>query len=174
MRPHPSKDFALWLDHSGNFLRFRDDWEEVFQNGVQVLDNDGEKAKKEPTERLKKEAKCPACSFLLPKNTDCCPSCGHIRQRRSEIAAVAGTMEELAMETVKVKKDDKQLFYSELLYVAKERGYNEYWASHKYKEKFKVWPRGLEDKTRPPSLSTMGWIKSRNIAWSNRKEKLAA
>jgi len=174
MRPHPSKDFALWLDHSGNFLRFRDDWEEVFQNGVQVLDNDGEKAKQEPTERVKKEAKCPACSFLLPKNTDCCPSCGHIRQRRSEIAAVAGTMEELAMETVKVKKDDKQLFYSELLYIAKERGYNEYWASHKYKEKFKVWPRGMEDKTRPPSLSTMSWIKSRNIAWSKSREKLAA
>ena len=148
MRPHPSKDFALWLDHSGNYLRFRDDWDEVFENGVETLDDQGEKAKKEPTEKVKKEAKCPACDFLLPKNVDCCPSCGHIRQKRSEVINVSGSMEELAFEAVKINKNEKQNFYSELLYIAKERGYNEYWASHKYKEKFKVWPRGLEDTTR--------------------------
>ena len=174
MRPHPSKDFALWLDHSGNYLRFRDDWDEVFEHGVEVLDDQGEKAKKEPTEKVKKEAKCVKCDFLLPKNVDCCPSCGHIRQKRSEIVNVSGSMEELAFEAVKINKNEKQNFYSELLYIAKERGYNEYWASHKYKEKFKVWPRGLEDTPRIPSLNTMNWIKSRNIAWARSKERMAA
>ena len=32
------KQFALWLDHSGNYLRFRDDWENVYENGVNELD----------------------------------------------------------------------------------------------------------------------------------------
>ena len=29
MRGHPDKEFAVWLDHAGNYLRFREDWDEV-------------------------------------------------------------------------------------------------------------------------------------------------
>jgi superfamily II DNA or RNA helicase len=29
MRTHDGKDFALWLDHSGNYLRFRSDWDDL-------------------------------------------------------------------------------------------------------------------------------------------------
>ena len=49
MRSHPGKEFGLWLDHSGNYLRFRDDWDDVFENGVQKLDDGREKPKKEPS-----------------------------------------------------------------------------------------------------------------------------
>ena len=38
MRSHPSKEFGVWLDHSGNYLRFRDDWDEVYEEGVKKLD----------------------------------------------------------------------------------------------------------------------------------------
>jgi superfamily II DNA or RNA helicase len=51
MRPHEGKEFGLWLDHSGNFLRFRGDWDRLYTVGVQTLEKEGEKAKKEPTER---------------------------------------------------------------------------------------------------------------------------
>jgi DNA repair protein RadD len=54
MRGHDGKDFAVWLDHSGNYLRFRDDWDQVFEEGVEVLDDGKEKAKKEPTEKVKR------------------------------------------------------------------------------------------------------------------------
>ena len=64
MRSHPGKDFGVWLDHSGNFLRFRDDWDKIFYEGVTELKEGGEKAKKEPTEKEKKEAVCPACKVL--------------------------------------------------------------------------------------------------------------
>jgi hypothetical protein len=47
------KPFALWLDHSGNYLRFRGEWDDVFDNGVDALDDGKEKTKKEPTEREK-------------------------------------------------------------------------------------------------------------------------
>jgi len=33
MRPHEGKEFGVWLDHSGNFLRFRPDWDCLIYRG---------------------------------------------------------------------------------------------------------------------------------------------
>jgi superfamily II DNA or RNA helicase len=171
MRQHDGKEFALWLDHSGNFLRFRDDWDEVYEEGVSTLKDKQEKTKKEPTEKEKKESKCPICQHLWPANSDTCPACGHIRIRRNDVSAVAGEMMELVAGQ-KSKKEDKQQFYSQLLWIAQDRNYNQHWASHKYREKFGVWPKGLDQTTAPPTLTTQSWIRHKNIAWSKRnKEK---
>jgi hypothetical protein len=72
--PHApeEKPFAVWLDHSGNYLRFREDWDEVYENGVHELDDGKEKTKPEKTESEKKEAKCPVCSHLWPSGSDTC------------------------------------------------------------------------------------------------------
>lgn len=171
MRSHPSKEFGVWLDHSGNYLRFRDDWDELYQEGVTELDKRVERAKKEPTEKEKKESKCPSCGYLWPASADACPSCGHVRQRRNQVAAVAGELEELFTGS-RAKKDDKQVFYSELIFYAAQRGYNPHWAAHKYREKFGVWPRGLSDTAMPTSVKTVGWIKSRNIAWAKAQNRV--
>lgn len=37
MRTHEGKEFALWLDHSGNYIRFREDWDEIYEDGVRSL-----------------------------------------------------------------------------------------------------------------------------------------
>ena len=79
-------------------------------------------------------------------------------------------MEEL-VAGVKVRKDDKQDFYSQLIFIAREKAYNPHWASHKYREKFGVWPRGLIEVSAPPTMTTLKWIKSRNIKWSKGKNK---
>jgi superfamily II DNA or RNA helicase len=169
MRSCEGKEFALWLDHSGNYLRFRDDWDEVYAEGVSKLDDKVEKAKKEPTEKVKKESKCPSCGHLWPKATDICPSCGHVRKTRNHVDAVAGQLEEL-VNGKRVKSDDKQMFYSELIHIAQERNYKIHWASHKYREKFGVWPRGLEEKPAMPSTKTMNWIKHKTIAWAKKQQ----
>lgn len=170
MRQHPDKEFALWLDHSGNYLRFQDDWDELYENGVKTLNNEGEKTKREPTEKKKKESKCPVCEHLWPKGTDTCPNCGHIRQKRNEVHAVSGQLEEL-VSGIKANKNDKQEFYSQLLYIAKQKEYNPYWASHKYREKYSVWPRGLKDTLMPPTMATMKWLRYTNIKKAHRKYK---
>lgn len=169
MRQYDGKEFALWLDHSGNYIRFRDDWDEVYEEGVSALKDRQEKTKQEPTEKEKKESKCPMCQHLWPINSDTCPSCGHIRQRRNDVSAVAGEMVELVAGQ-KSKKDDKQQFYSQLLWIAKARNYNEHWASHKYREKFGVWPKGLDHSIAMPTLTTQSWIRHKNIAWSKRNQ----
>ena len=142
MRPHHTKDFALWLDHSGNYIRFRDDWEEVYQVGVNELNEETvEKTKKEPTERIKEESKCPSCQALWVHKAEQCDHCGYIR-KRPQFAALAGEMHEIGMNG-RQAIEEKQAFYSELLYIANSKKYSPNWASHKYREKFGVWPRKL-------------------------------
>jgi hypothetical protein len=133
------------------------------------LDDKTEKAKKEPTERVKKEAKCPSCGHLWPKGTDICPSCGHVRKSRSLIENVAGELHELG--DGRALREDKQTFYSELIYIAQQKNYQSGWASHKYKEKFGVWPRGLAEVPILPSIKTYNWIKHKNIAWAKRQQR---
>lgn len=166
MRASPGKEYALWLDHSGNFLRFADDWDEVYHNGPGALDDGKEKSKPEPTEHEKKEAKCPKCGHLWHGPEDMCPHCGFIRQRLNLVVAKPGEMAEL--ESGYKAKDgtiiSRQDFYSELLHVAKVKGYNNGWAAHRFSEKFGVYPRGLHTEPRPTSLHTANWLKSRVIA----------
>lgn len=170
MRPHEGKEFGLWLDHSGNYLRFRDDWDELYSDGVKRLKEGGEKAKKEPTEREKKESKCPACGALWVSTDDKCTECGHIRVRLSQLVSVPGELKELEAANRKLQIDN-QKFYSQVLYYARMKGYKDGWASHKYKEKFGVFPRGLHNGTEVPSPQTLSWIKSRAIAFAKARAK---
>jgi DNA repair protein RadD len=171
MRPHHSKDFAVWLDHSGNYLRFQDDWDALFSDGVQELDQKVEKPKKEVSEDKKEASKCPKCGHLWPKNADSCPACGHVRMRKSQIESVAGEMHELGTAG---KRENNQAFYSELLFYAHSRGYNPNWAKHKYRERFGSWPRNLSEASIPTTPKTQAWIKSRNIAWAKARQRVGA
>ena len=169
MRPHEGKQFGVWIDHAGNFLRFRDDWNELYTDGVTRLDDGKEKARKEPTEREKKESKCPMCKALWVWKTDTCGECGHVKQRLSSVHTVAGKLEELDFSNNKAI--DRQKFYSELIYYARSRGYKDGWAYHKFKEKFGMEPKGLKADALPPSLTTQSWIRSRMIAYAKSKAK---
>jgi hypothetical protein len=70
-------------------------------------------------------------------------------------------------------REDKQRFYSELVFVAQSRGYKPGWSAIKYKEKYGVYPRGLQDIPEIPSNSTLKWIQSRQIAWAKSKRRQA-
>ena len=126
MRPYQDKEFALWLDHSGNYIRFRNEWEEVYQEGVKDLDESKvEHAHNEPTEREKKEAKCPSCSALWEQGSEECYSCGYVRKKK-QFGSLAGEMHELGMNG-RDKLENRQQFFSELLYVAKNKNYSPNW-----------------------------------------------
>ena len=168
MRPYEGKQFGIWLDHSGNYLRFRKDWDKLFDEGVTDLKDGGESTKKEPTEKEKKEAKCPACGALwIWKGESECGACGYEKPLRG-VSSVPGELTELEA-TARKNQVDNQNFYSELLQYAKMRDYKEGWAAHKYKEKYGAFPRGLQKIYRSPSLSTVNFIKSKQIAWSKAR-----
>jgi superfamily II DNA or RNA helicase len=156
MRGHPSKEFAVWLDHSGNYLRFREDWDEVFENGVHELDDGKEKAKSEPSDKEKKECKCPQCEAYFPPRLDSCLNCGHVRQKRNKIEEVEGEMYELGANMA--TRDSKQEWWSMLQWYVKVQGWSNGRAAHVYKEKFGVWPRSLDDTPKMPSADVAKFV----------------
>ena len=116
IRSYPGKEFCVLLDHSGNYLRFRNQWDDLYENGVSELEEGGsEKAAKEPTEREKKESCCPRCHQIWPTlRTDICPTCGFKRERKSTVEAVAGEMVELTDNKIeKYPSEYKKRIYHE-------------------------------------------------------------
>jgi len=172
MRSHPGKDFALWLDHSGNYVRFQEDWDDVYENGVHALDDGREKSKKEPTAEQKEAAKCPKCSHVWPGGADTCPSCGYVRDRRNMITAVPGEMVELG-GSGKLKQE-KRDWYGQLLFACQDRGYKPGWAAMKFKEKFGSYPNGIYADPIPPSPEVSKWLKAQHIRFMKSRQRAGA
>lgn len=110
MRSAPGKEFALWLDHAGNYLGFYDQMVEFFANGVQSLD-EGERhnqVRKEEGERDPTEMRCSWCGYVMSPKVSHCPACGKERVRRNKVASVAGEM--VAVEREAKSHTDHELW----------------------------------------------------------------
>jgi len=171
-RPHPGKEVCIVQDHGNNWLRFNELWSELYSSGVKELSPEPDKAqKKEPTPKEKEAAKCPKCGALWAGNSDVCAHCGMVRVRRNEVTVTPGEMLELDTTAVKKEKfssEYKEQFYQELLGYARTKNYSEGWAYHKYKERFKIAPAWKKQHAEP-GLDVLRWIKSRAIAFHNRR-----
>ena len=161
------KTFALWLDHSGNYLRFREEWEDVYENGVHELDDGKEKPKKEPTEKEKKEAKCPVCEAYMPRYMDTCAHCGYVREKKSLVQDVPGEMTELQT----MSRENKQAWWSQIQWYVENTGKSPGWAAHTFKEKFGVWPRNLSDRSEIPSDDVAKFIEKKKRAFIRKMKR---
>jgi superfamily II DNA or RNA helicase len=101
MRLHPEKEYALWLCHSGNCIRFADDTAWLYEYGVESLSEAQKKDSepREPTEKKKREHFCQECGYQMPPKSDACPSCGWERPKLSEIEFVEGELIDLEIST---------------------------------------------------------------------------
>lgn len=162
MRGYPGKEFAVWLDHSGNYLRFRQDWEDVYTNGVQSLDDGKEKTKPEPTQREKENSVCPRCHFLW--SDDYCSNCGYVREKRNTVVNVPGEMTELQQKNV----GDPQKWWSQLQWYVKHKNWSPGRAAHTFRERFGTWPKGLMDTVELPTQEVDRFIKKRLREYINK------
>ena len=166
-RIHPGKEMAVIQDNSGNWLRFQDDFDQLYHDGVTCLDEGKDaKPKKEPTDAQKEAAKCPKCGVIWTGDT--CAHCGHVRVRRNDVVAIAGEMTEISATTRKPAKEKhtaefKEDVYAQLIGYAEERGHNPGSAYHRYIEFFGTAPSMKKPCGIPPGPSVRSWIKSRNI-----------
>ena len=120
------------------------------------LEDGKEKPKKELTEKQKKESKCPVCAALWVGGSDTCYNCGHVRERRNMVQEVDGKLEELSGH---IPKENKQQFWSEMVWMMRYQGWSKGRASHTYRDKFGVWPKGLSDSSPSiPSAETKRFI----------------
>lgn len=164
LRPADGKDHALILDHADNHARLgfvTDIHHERLLSGTE---------KPEPTVREKGETtpkECPKCGALR-KGRECI-ACGFVAARVSEVEPEAGQLVEVKARKERFTPEEKQRWWSEILSVADARGRSRGWASHAYRDKFGVWPRGLADDPRRPSDDVLGFIKHKDIAFAKRR-----
>ena len=147
-----------------NCVRFWGRMNEFFEDGASELDDGKHKEKKKLEPKDKEPLKCPKC-FSVHAPAPRCPSCGYEYPRRSNVEHVAGDLIALTGGN-SATREDKQDVWSQLRFIASERGYKPGWASHKYRERFGVWPQGLVDVEKPPTQLLKNWILSRQIAWA--------
>ena len=166
MRTHSSKEYGTWLDHSGNYIRFQEDWEDIYNNGIRELEDGKEKPKKEKTDKEKEAAKCPKCGALWAGGSDTCIHCGYTREKRSLVESVPGEMEELKQAA---SREGKQDWWSMCQYMVKYHGWSPGRAAHTYKDKFGVWPKALAETPKTPSVEFNRAVKAALIRYLKGK-----
>jgi len=120
MRAHPGKTMARVFDHSGNAIRFWQDWNDLFENGVTELD-DGRKKPKQAQEKKQPEpVKCGKCGHVH-KPAPFCPRCGFEYPKKVTVQHVPGTLKELIAGGHQ-RELTKQLFPQVAHYVMHTRG----------------------------------------------------
>lgn len=166
LRTADGKDDCLILDHSDNHLRLG------FVTDIhhQKLDDGRERQKAQPKAIEALPKKCPKCTFLKPPKTPNCPACGFKPEPKCDVVSKDGELVEYAGRSQRVvqREQERAEFYRQLKHYASNRNYQRGWISHKYKEKFGHWPPSDYERllAMPPTPSTLGWIRSRQIAYA--------
>lgn len=174
LRTAEGKEKAILLDHSGTIedLGFPEDIEINELNDGKNTKAIVEKVEKEQKE--KKPKKCKSCDHMKEAGENKCSECGFEPRHTEDVEVKDGELK-LLKGSIKPKKVDKQQFWSELMgykeqMKANGKNYSDGYYSHKYKEKFGVWPRGLTDDPIEPSATLLGSIKAQQIAFFNKNK----
>jgi len=153
VRAHPGKTKCILLDFSGNVYRFWADFEKIFHNGLDKLD-DGNLLDSKPrkTEDEDEEQKsCPKCGFQ--PFAKICMECGHqSADKKSGVKEEDGILDPISVTVNREKvKLDKESVYLQLCKHAKIAGMKLGWAFYEYikiakQEPDRSWNTGLEKK----------------------------
>jgi superfamily II DNA or RNA helicase len=172
--PETGKVDCILLDHSGNILRFMEDFSRIYFDGLHTLD-DGQKLDKEVrVDNKEYEAKgCPACSFKPFARR--CIACGHEYVAPSQVQVEVGEMREVMLGKNKVAEDRHHLWLQLCAYAAgksapdKQRGR----AASLFKDMVGEWPpndfKFDVAANMPVHPKVMSKIKTKNIAFAKRK-----
>lgn len=163
LRVNEGTEDLLILDHAGNSLRLG----LVTDIGHDRLDDteNGKQKVRAKAEKLPKP--CSSCGVLHVGLT--CPSCGHVRKPQSGVETVDGELVEITGKSKALTSAQKQEWWSGLLFIARKRQRSRGWASHTYREKTGVWPRGLADLPSEPRQEIWNYVKAKDIRFAKRK-----
>lgn len=171
------KTTCTLLDHSGNILRFKDDFEDIYFNGLAELDL-GEKLDKaiRKDKDEDKEAKgCPRCGKMPFSKR--CMACGFELQIAPLIEHEVGEMREVMLGNKKMAEDTHHL-YAQLCTYARGNSMPEKQAgraANLYKKITGNWPpKSFNFETTdgvPVTKNVINKIKAENIAYSKSLAK---
>jgi len=171
LRPAPGKADALVLDHAGSthqhgFVEEPVEW---------TLDTDKRAENKRNQARKTGEAPslkdCPECGAVRKAGSPC-TACGWRPREKADAPEVAeGELSKVERDgTAQRQTHDKGAWFRQLLCIARQRGYKDGWAAHKYREKFGQFPKHRKA-PETPSPEVQAWVRSRQIAYAKAKKK---
>lgn len=172
LRTADGKDDALILDHSDTTLKLG------FVDSIHhdTLDDGKPKppraaaAATEEKVKLPKECASPTCDYVKPAGVHKCPACGFEPVHRQDVIVRDGDLVQLAGMGPRQTRQVKQKFWSGLLWYCRTRSYSRGWASHKYREKFGVWPQNLTDIEMQPDADCRNFVKAGQIKFAKGLE----
>ncbi len=173
--PDTGKRDCLLLDHTGNILRFAQDYSDIFENGLDCLDA-GKKLDRvirDEKDEEKGDKKCPLCSAIPFVGK--CMACGFIAVQKSLIEAIPGRMKEITLGPSKTGFTRRQIYEQACAYArahsAPEKQSGR--AAHIYKDIVGNWPpnqwRFDETPSAAISREVHNKITSRAIAFSKAR-----
>ncbi len=162
LRPFEGKKDTLVIDHSGCVYEhgFPEDTPEWILTDGKVVDP----KKKEPQPIEKQPFTCIKCQAVYKpfKGAIECPECGFAPTAQEKMVLIKqGRLVELPKE--KVTTNDKQNFYAQLVFHAKQKGYKEGWASWTFKEKFGHFPHTKRVHPMPMGEEVKGFLQHLRI-----------
>jgi DNA repair protein RadD len=168
-RLHDSKPYAIYLDHAGNVSRFG------YAESINVLElDDGERRFAEVNQIKKKEKKdatvrdCPRCKKILI-GLRC--SCGYEISITQRLESDSTMLVRLNEKPKAPTKEQKSIWYSNLLRYSRQKGWKDGWAAHKYRQHFGVFPKGLFVNVGAEIVPEVAnWIKYQQISAAKSKK----
>lgn len=190
----PSKSLGLVRQCLGRGLRisegkencvFFDHGNVIYEHGLLTdeiewtLDGTKKAWAKKPKPREKEPAICRVCHETF-EGTKICPTCGTpLKTFSKKIDMIDAELKEIdAKKKPDATMAEKRRFYGMLKWhyegSGKAKGWKPGWVAAKYRERMKVWPKGM-DNVEPifPDDKFRNWIKSQNIRYFHRKQKEA-
>lgn len=173
--PDTGKTDCILLDHSGNIIRFADDFSKIFYEGLDELDA-GEKLDKEvrrDNEEDKEPKACPACGFK-PMGRRCI-ACGHEPKSLALIEHLPGHMQEVVINNKRLANDHLHL-YEQIATYMRSHGNPETArgrTAHLFRELIGDWPRYRFESAPNVEITrnVLNQIRSRAIRFAKGKSK---
>lgn len=173
LRTALGKKRCLIFDHSGTVHRLG--FPDSIEYDYLPSDDDGmkEASSRSQNEKKPKEPKeCSKCHYMKPAGVYVCPKCGHapLKGEDVDVDETRG-LQQIKGDTRQWSMEEKQSWYSMFIGQAKIKGYSEGWAAHKYKEKFKIWPKGLHKTPKAATPEFNSYIKHLNIKFAKKAQQ---
>lgn len=173
------KTECILLDFSGNIIRFREDFESIYFNGLEALDHGEELDKVVRVDKdgeEKEECKCPQCGSVPFFKR--CMSCGFERKTQSLIEHLPGAMQEIKLGKQHAADNEYQL-YQMLCTLSRQSGNPDTQKQRTYHEFVGITghpPSWSFDHTPNTAVSraVMNQVKMRKIAYAKAMQKKAA
>jgi len=175
LRPAEEKADAIVLDHSGAVFRHGLPEDSV----VWTLDPDQLAVSPEHAKRSERSEtaliECTQCSAMRMGGKPC-PACGFMPKRPArDVVFADGNLSLVSGEAREPSIEERIAFHAELRQIALDRKHKSGWAAHQYRAKHGAFPPWAWNQypEKAPTLATLGWVKSRQIAYAKARQREA-